>query len=202
MSAEQEGSGTKKRRRKKEKNAVLIFIRDIAVMSIIAFILVYFFKPIVVKQTSMLPTLQQDNYLFLSKQAYNFGKPERGDIIVFPFYSRNGMDYYIKRVIGLPGDRIDIKEGTVYINGDPEDDHYTKDRTTPGDIRKGGIQTPAAGRSRSGEIRQTRSMSTKRSYIRRRKFGHEKGYKQQIFSIRFIDYAHLLPDTDLRSCKR
>ena len=136
MSAEQEGSGTKKRRRKKEKNAVLIFIRDIAVMSIIAFILVYFFKPIVVKQTSMLPTLQQDNYLFLSKQAYNFGKPERGDIIVFPFYSRNGMDYYIKRVIGLPGDRIDIKEGTVYINGDPEDDHYTKDRTTPGDIRK------------------------------------------------------------------
>ena len=135
MSAEQEGSGTKKRRRKKEKNAVLIFIRDIAVMSIIAFILVYFFKPIVVKQTSMLPTLQQDNYLFLSKQAYNFGKPERGDIIVFPFYSRSGMDYYIKRVIGLPGDRIDIKEGTVYINGDPEDDHYTKDRTTPGDIR-------------------------------------------------------------------
>lgn len=132
--AEQEGGEQTKRRRKKKKSAVLIFVRDIAVMSIIAFLLVYFFKPIVVKQTSMLPTLQQDNYLFLSKQAYNFGKPERGDIIVFPFYKKDKMDYYIKRVIGLPGDRIDIKEGKVYINGEPEDDHYTKDRTTPGDI--------------------------------------------------------------------
>ena len=57
--------------------------------------------------TSMNPTLQDGDYLLVSKQAYTFENPERGEIIIFPVGEDNKL--YIKRVIGLPGDKIEIK---------------------------------------------------------------------------------------------
>ena len=111
------------------------FIKDLIIVILVVGAITIFIKPIIVKQTSMLPTLQENNYLFLNRQAYRFGEPERGDIVVFPVKDDYGEEeLYIKRVIGLPGDRIDVKDGKVYVNEKMLDDSYTNDKTTPGEV--------------------------------------------------------------------
>jgi len=110
------------------------FIRDIIIVLVIVLAVTFFIKPIIVKQTSMEPTLQPNNYLFVSRQAYRFGEPKRGDIIVFPHYTGTEKELYIKRVIGLPGETITIKDGDVYIDGKKLSEKYTKDGYTSGDV--------------------------------------------------------------------
>lgn len=63
----------------------------------------------------MYPTLVQDDLILVNKMAYLTSKPQRGDIIVFT--PENGGDDLVKRIIGLPGEYIDYKNGGVYING-------------------------------------------------------------------------------------
>jgi|YNPMSStandDraft_1061717.scaffolds.fasta_scaffold39393_2 signal peptidase I len=69
-----------------------------------------------VENVSMKPTLLPDERLLVNKLAYRFGEVKRGDIIVFHFPANPSEDY-IKRVIGLPGDQVQIRENKVYING-------------------------------------------------------------------------------------
>lgn len=67
--------------------------------------------------TSMSPTLKDGGYVLTSKIAYWLGRPQRGDIVVLnPPMNKGGIPY-IKRVIGLPGERVTIRDGRVYING-------------------------------------------------------------------------------------
>lgn len=78
----------------------------------------------VVNGESMEPTLQDGDNLILNKISYRFHDPERFDIVVFPGPEENGVDpWYIKRVIGLPGETVQIKDGKVYIN----DEELTED---------------------------------------------------------------------------
>jgi signal peptidase I len=65
---------------------------------------------------SMEPTLQSGEFVIVNKLAYMFGDPSIGDVIVFHF-PRDPDQEYIKRVIGLPGDRVEIKDGEVFVNG-------------------------------------------------------------------------------------
>lgn len=65
---------------------------------------------------SMIPTLQNGEYILVNRLAYKTGQPERGDIIVFSLPADNGQDL-IKRVIGLPGETVHISDGSVTING-------------------------------------------------------------------------------------
>ena len=65
---------------------------------------------------SMLPTLQSHQYVLVNRLAYKFDSPQPGDIIVF-HYPRDPQQEYIKRVIGLPGDRVEIANGEVQVNG-------------------------------------------------------------------------------------
>jgi signal peptidase I len=114
------------------------WIKDILIAVIIAVIILQFIKPTFVRETSMLPTLQEYNFLFLSKQSYHFGEPKHGDIIVFhtKLKTQTGSEkMLIKRVIGLPGDSITIEDGKVYINGEEQDQSYTKDGYTNGYIK-------------------------------------------------------------------
>jgi signal peptidase I len=69
-----------------------------------------------VRGSSMLPTLQDGQYLLISKLIYWFQPPQRGDIIVF-HPPTNPSEDYIKRVIGLPGEQIEIQNGEVWVNG-------------------------------------------------------------------------------------
>jgi signal peptidase I len=95
-----------------------------------------FFQPFSIPSGSMRPTLLEGDYLFVTKWAYGYsrhslpfsppifggriwgGTPERGDVVVFKFPPNPSLDY-IKRVVGLPGDRIQMIDGVLHINGEP-----------------------------------------------------------------------------------
>ena len=72
---------------------------------------------------SMEPTLSDGDNLIVDKLSYRFRDPERYDIIVFP-YQHAENTYYIKRIIGLPGDTVQVIDGYMYINGKKLDEHY------------------------------------------------------------------------------
>ena len=113
------------------------FLKELAIAIAIALVIMQFIKPTIVKETSMQPTLYENDYLLLNRQAYNFGEPERGDIIVFhtDLTTENGQEkMLVKRVIGLPGETITVSGGLVYINGEQLDEDYIKDGYTDGFI--------------------------------------------------------------------
>lgn len=96
----------------------------------------------VVDGQSMEPTLQNADNLIVDKISYRFSDPERFDVVVFPPYENAGKTYYIKRIIGLPGETIHIDvDGNIYINGEILTEGYGKEV----------IQPFALGRA-SGEI--------------------------------------------------
>jgi len=77
---------------------------------------------------SMEPTLQINDRLIIDKVGYRFGDPERGDIVVFDptdtLLQQNFRDAFIKRVIGLPGETVEVKGGRVFVNGRPLEEDY------------------------------------------------------------------------------
>ncbi len=81
---------------------------------------------------SMLPTLQINDRLIIDKISYNFRNPDRGDIIVFnptdTLKQQNFKDAFIKRLIGLPGDKVEVKEGRVYVNNQPLKENYIEEK--------------------------------------------------------------------------
>ncbi len=110
-------------------------LKDILIAVILASIILFFIRPTVVKQTSMQPTFNPNDYVILYKRAYSNKMPKRGDVIVFEssILDQNGKDkLLIKRVIGLPGDIITIKDDKLYINGNIYEEDYLKDGITPG----------------------------------------------------------------------
>ncbi len=112
-------------------------IIDIIIAVLVAGTILFFIKPTVVQQTSMLPTFKEGDYLITYKRAYSHKEPERGDVVVFQssLTDDSGNDkLLIKRVIGLPGEIITIKDGMVYINGEEYKESYLNDGYTPGDI--------------------------------------------------------------------
>lgn len=124
----------------------LVYLGKIVLLSLaIIFVMKFFLLPTVISGPSMENTLQNHDYIFVSAQSYKFlkGTPEYGDIIVFPVVRKDGeivpgkgknQENYIKRVIGLPGDIITIKDGKVYINGKKKNETYIKDGVTDGGI--------------------------------------------------------------------
>lgn len=84
----------------------------------------------VVEGDSMLPNMQVGSYHLVNRAIYFFKKPQRGDIIVLS--KRNVFPFYlIKRIIGLPEEKIEIKFGHVYINGQKLEEPYIQSRTEP-----------------------------------------------------------------------
>ena len=139
-------------------NKILREIGEWAGVFAAAFILVLLLNTAVfattqVRQTSMMDTLTEGQHLLVEKLGYMFSKPSRGDIIVFiegkyPVSYLDKIKIFItdiseilepaerktnirlvKRVIGVPGDEIDIREGNVYVNGTPLQEKYIKGKT-------------------------------------------------------------------------
>ncbi|MCL0053300.1 signal peptidase I [Dehalococcoidales bacterium] len=95
------------------------FLREILGALILAVVIIFLLttvQPSVVVGISMEPTLEPEQRLLINKVVYKFDDPERGDVIVFHLPDRHQADPYIKRIIGLPGEVVEIKDGEVYIH--------------------------------------------------------------------------------------
>jgi signal peptidase I len=110
--------------------SALAWFRDLAFSVLIAVVLIVFiYQPVKVEGTSMMPSLKNQERIFINKFTYRFGLGaiRRGDAVVF-WYPMDPTKSYIKRVIGIPGDRIRIDSGQVYVNGRPLMEDYVTDR--------------------------------------------------------------------------
>ena len=104
------------------------WVRDLAFSVLIAVVLIVFiYQPVKVEGTSMMPGLKDQERIFINKFTYRLGSIQRGDTVVFKF-PLDDTKSYIKRVIGLPGDRIRIDAGQVYVNGRRLTEDYVIER--------------------------------------------------------------------------
>ena len=99
----------------KELLSMLIYIG--VVLGVTFLIITFVGQRTHVSGESMENTLDNGDQLIVDKITYRFQDPERFDIIVFPFHYKENT-YYIKRFIGLPGETVQIADGTIYINGE------------------------------------------------------------------------------------
>lgn len=109
----------KKKKRKKKMMSMLFLVLETVVVIALAFILVRVaIERTVVPGDSMAPTLEADTSIIVNRLSYLRTGPERFDVIVFEQEGEEHSYYHVKRVIGLPGETVQIINGSVYINGE------------------------------------------------------------------------------------
>jgi signal peptidase I len=106
--------------------AVWELLHDLSVAVLFCFFLITFVaQAFRVQGTSMLPLLQDSERIIVNKFGYRFHPIERGDVVVF-WYPRDPSVSFIKRVIGLPGDTVELRNGSLYVNGRLTVENYLK----------------------------------------------------------------------------
>ena len=104
------------------------WVRDVVISVVIAaIIIVFLYQPVKVEGTSMMPWLTDQERIFVNKFVYRFGEIQRGDIVVF-WFPLDASKSYIKRVVGLPGDVVEIDRGTVLVNRKPVEENYVPEQ--------------------------------------------------------------------------
>ncbi|MFO7815751.1 MAG: signal peptidase I [Halanaerobiales bacterium] len=102
-------------------------LQSVVIAGILAFLIITFVaQSFVVDGKSMAPNLYDGERLFVNKFIYRFREPQRGEVVVFAPQG-SPKKKYIKRVIGLPGDTVHIKDGVTYVNGQPLEENYIKE---------------------------------------------------------------------------
>jgi signal peptidase I len=102
------------------------WVRDVFfAVGVAILIVVFLYQPVKVEGTSMLPELKDQERIFVNKFVYRIKHIERKDIVVF-WYPRDASKSYIKRIIGMPGDSVELKRGIVYVNDMPLDEPYVE----------------------------------------------------------------------------
>lgn len=114
--------------KKNTKSSVRSWLRDLLIsIGVSAFIITFLYQPVRVEGTSMLPRLEDQDRIFINKVAYRVGEIHRGDVVVFE-YPRDHSKSYIKRVIAMPGDDLQIDHGDVYVNETKVQEPYVPSR--------------------------------------------------------------------------
>lgn len=133
------GKSRRERKRQRERENRVDWVKSLLSASAAALIVIQFIIPTGVYGESMEPSFKQNDYLLIHKQAYaGDSQPERGDVVVFQSKLRDEnrglLKKLIKRVVGVPGDIVEVREGKVYINGEELKERYVKDGITNGDV--------------------------------------------------------------------
>ena len=99
------------------RNEIRVWTRDLLIaIGLALIIIVFLYQPVKVEGTSMAPLLSDQERIFINKFVYRFEPIDRGDVVVF-WYPLDRSKSFIKRVVGLPGETVEIRQGLVYLNG-------------------------------------------------------------------------------------
>jgi len=122
-------------------SSFFLFIWEILKIVIIALVIVipiryFLFQPFIVNGQSMEPNFENSNYLIVDELSFRFRDPQRGEVVVFR-YPKNISQRFIKRIIGLPGDKIEVKAGSIMVNDQVLDEskYLPSGVQTPGNIQ-------------------------------------------------------------------
>jgi signal peptidase I len=106
------------------RNEIRVWTRDLLIaIGLALVIIVFLYQPVKVEGTSMAPLLSDQERIFINKFVYRFEPIQRRDVVVF-WYPLDHSKSFIKRVIGLPGESVEIRQGIVYVNGHAIDEPY------------------------------------------------------------------------------
>lgn len=124
--------------------AVAMFVVEIVQIVVIALAIIlpvryFLIQPFVVKGASMEPNFYDSEYLIVDELSHRFRTPERGEVVVF-HPPKNTMQYYIKRVIGLPGETVEVKDGKVTIYNDEHPNGIVLDESYTGEFTDGELR--------------------------------------------------------------
>lgn len=134
-------TSTKEVKKTSVKEFVIEFVKIALIsLAIIIPIRYFLFQPFFVRGDSMEPNFSDGEYLIVDEISYRFGEPKRGDVVIFK-YPKDPSQYYIKRLIGLPGERLEVFDGGVKIYNqdhpdgvDIDEAYLPSDLKTPGKI--------------------------------------------------------------------
>jgi len=122
-------------------SSFFLFVWEILKIVIVALLIVlpiryFLFQPFIVKGQSMEPNFENGDYLIIDEISYRLREPQRGEVIVFK-YPYNPSQRYIKRIIGLPGELIEVKDGRVMVENQVlnEAEYLSSGLTMPGNVR-------------------------------------------------------------------
>jgi len=106
------------------RNEIRVWTRDLLIaIGLALIIIVFLYQPVKVEGTSMAPLLSDQERIFINKFVYRFEPIDRGDVVVF-WYPLDRSKSFIKRVVGLPGETVEIRQGLVFVNGNPLPEPY------------------------------------------------------------------------------
>lgn len=119
---------------KTTKSVVKEYVPYLLLGVILALTIRLFISPTVVVGESMEGSLHDGDYLIVNKLAYSLDKPDYGDVVILDAEDVPGHDIYIKRVVGLPGDIIEVKDGELIRNGEVVKESYAKEKMESEDM--------------------------------------------------------------------
>lgn len=127
------------KKKEEKKNSAKSLIRELIIYALLLFVCIRIVPNYVIQRTivdgpSMESTLFNKEQLMVEKISYHLDKLDRFDIIAFYPYGKDVDEYYIKRIIGMPGETVQIKGKDIYINGEVLEEHYGKDPITSAGI--------------------------------------------------------------------
>jgi len=106
------------------RHEIKVWTRDLLIaIGLALVIIVFLYQPVKVEGTSMAPLLSDQERIFINKFVYRFEPISRGDVVVF-WYPLDRSKSFIKRVVGLPGETVEIRRGVLYVNGSQVPEPY------------------------------------------------------------------------------
>lgn len=150
---------------KKKKSEIREIIEAVIIALVVTLLIRGFIVDIFrIPTPSMVPTIQVEDRVVVTRFSYWFNEPERGDVIVFKYPNDTKVDY-IKRLIGLPGETVEFRDNQLYINGQLIDEPYLSEKTITNDF--GPVEVPAGCYFMCGDNRQNSSDSRAWGFVER-----------------------------------